>query len=263
MVRTLLIRGMLVGVLAGLLVFAFARFFGEPSVDRAITFETAMDAAKRAADTQKGMHDMPGMEAEPALVSRGVQASFGLLTGVVVYGAALGGLFALTFAVAYGRMGRLGARPVAALLAAGAFVALYLVPSLKYPANPPSVGEPATIGLRTGLFFLMLLISVVAMVVAVIARQRLPSRADAWSATLIAGAGYLLVVITAGLLLPAVNEVPEGFPATVLWQFRMASFGMQAILWTTIGLLFGALTERAMAADARFRPGGGLQPIVH
>lgn len=259
MVRTLLVRGMLVGLLAGLLVFGFARFFGEPAVDRAITFETAMDEAKAKAEAAKGM---PAMDEGPELVSRRVQASIGLLTGVVVYSAALGGLFALVFAVAHGRMGRLGPRPVAALLAAGAFVALYLVPSLKYPANPPSVGEPATIGMRTGLFFLMMLISVVAMTAAVMVRQRLAAQSDGWSATLIAGALYLVVVIVAALLLPAINEVPEGFPATVLWQFRVASLGMQAILWTTIGLLFGALTERAMAANFRFQPGGRPQPVV-
>lgn len=258
MVRTLLIRGMLVGLFAGLLVFGFARFLGEPAVDRAITFESAMDEAKAKSEAARGM---PGME-EPELVSRRVQASIGLLTGVAVYGAALGGLFALVFAVAHGRMGRLGPRAVAALLAAGAFVALYLVPSLKYPASPPSVGEPATIGMRTGLFFLMLLISVVAMTVAVMVRQRLAARSDGWSATLIAGALYLAVVIVAALLLPAVNEVPEGFPATVLWQFRVTSLGMQAILWTTIGLLFGVLTERAMAANFRFQPGGRPQPVV-
>jgi hypothetical protein len=41
MVRTLLVRGMLVGLVAGLLVFGFGKLFGEPQVDRAITFETA------------------------------------------------------------------------------------------------------------------------------------------------------------------------------------------------------------------------------
>ena len=81
MVRTLLVRGMLCGVLAGLLVFGFARIFGEPQVDRAIAFETAMDEAKVKADAAKGIHDMQ----EPELVSRRMQASFGLLTGVMVY----------------------------------------------------------------------------------------------------------------------------------------------------------------------------------
>jgi hypothetical protein len=35
MVRTFLVRGMLVGIVAGLLSFAFLKIYGEPQVDRA------------------------------------------------------------------------------------------------------------------------------------------------------------------------------------------------------------------------------------
>lgn len=93
MVRTLLIRGMLVGFLAGILVFSFAKVFGEPQVDHAIAFESAMDEAKAKADLERGIHDVE----EPELVSRKLQASYGLLTGVMVYSTAFGGLFALVF----------------------------------------------------------------------------------------------------------------------------------------------------------------------
>src|SRR5271168_3508547 len=103
MTRTLLLRGMLVGVVAGLLVFAFARWIGEPQVERAIAFETSMDQAK-------------GEASEPEMVSRKVQQGFGLLTGAVVYGAAIGGIFGLVFAIAYGRVGVAGPRGLSALL---------------------------------------------------------------------------------------------------------------------------------------------------
>jgi hypothetical protein len=249
MVGSLLMRGMLAGLIAGLLVFAFGRLAGEPQVDRAIAFEAALDEAKAHAG-----HGMAGMEAEPELVSRPVQASIGLLTGVVVYSAAFGGLFALVFAVAFGRIGHLSPRAVAALLALAAFLALYAIPSLKYPANPPAVGEADTIGLRTGLYFLMMLISITTAGLAVIAWQRYAARFGAWSTALIAAAGYLAVVGVAALLLPSVNEVPDGFPATVLWQFRIVSLGMQAILWATIGLVFGALVERDLAQRYRLSP---------
>ena len=43
-----------------------------------------------------------------------------------------------------------------------------LVPQLKYPANPPSVGEPETIDVRTALYFEMMLIAVAALVLAVL-----------------------------------------------------------------------------------------------
>jgi hypothetical protein len=51
---------MVVGIVAGLLAFGFAKVFGEPQVDRAIAFEDQMDRAKG---------DAPG----PELVSRQVQ----------------------------------------------------------------------------------------------------------------------------------------------------------------------------------------------
>ncbi len=85
MVGKLLVRGMLAGIAAGLLTFSFAKLVGEPQVDQAISFEEKADAAK-------------GEAPEPELVSRHTQAGLGLLTGVVTFGAAVGGLFALTFA---------------------------------------------------------------------------------------------------------------------------------------------------------------------
>jgi hypothetical protein len=39
MVRSLLVRGMLVGIVAGLLSFVFLKIYGEPQVDIAVAFE--------------------------------------------------------------------------------------------------------------------------------------------------------------------------------------------------------------------------------
>jgi len=234
MVGHLLLRGMLVGVVAGLLAFGFARIFGEPQIDRAIAFEEQMSKAK-------------GEAAEPELVSRETQAGLGLFTGVVVYGAALGGLFSLVFAFVYGRVGGLGPRATAALLALGGFFAIVLIPEIKYPANPPSVGEPESIGYRTELFLLMLAISVAALVLAVMLARQLWARCGAWNAALIAGAAFVALIAIVQYMLPAINEVPGQFSADLLWRFRVASLGIQAVLWTTIGLLFGALTESSFA----------------
>lgn len=45
---SLLYRGMLVGLVAGLIAFGFARLYGEPYVDRAIAFEESHEAAEEA-----------------------------------------------------------------------------------------------------------------------------------------------------------------------------------------------------------------------
>jgi hypothetical protein len=247
MVRTFLVRGMLVGIVAGLLSFGFLKVYGEPQVDRAIAFETQMDEAKAAAEKAKGMH-MSDAD-EPELVSRPMQAGLGLFVAVIVYCAAFGGLFGLAFAFAQGRVpGALSPQALSALLAVTGFIAIYLVPNLKYPANPPSVGDPETIGLRTALYFGMIAISLAAMVVLASLKHLCAARFGEWNANIIVAVGYIIVVAVAGLLLPAINEVPDEFPAVVLWKFRIASLGAQFIMWATFGLLFGALTQRAVAA---------------
>jgi predicted cobalt transporter CbtA len=250
MVRTLLIRGMIVGFLAGILVFGFAKYFGEPQVDVAIAFESAADEAKMKAEMAKGMH----VEEEPELVSRSNQASWGLLTGVMTYATAFGGLFALVFAACYGRMCQLGPRATSALLALAGFACLYIVPNLKYPANPPAIGNPDTIGIRTALYFSMMLLSVIAMVAAATLRNRLVPKYGQWSAALISAAVYVVAVIAVAAFLPPINEVPDGFPATTLWRFRIDSLGMQAIMWATFGLGFGWLTERDTVARLYHAP---------
>jgi predicted cobalt transporter CbtA len=233
---------MLVGIVAGLLSFVFLKIYGEPQVDIAVAFEAQMDAAKTVAAGASSVDE--GNE----FVSRHVQAGLGLFTAVMVYSVAFGGLFGLAFAFAYRRVpGAVTPQGVSLLLAAAGFVAVYLVPNLKYPANPPSVGNPETIGMRTALYFLMIVISIAAMIGALSLKRLLARRLGDWNSTLAVVAYYVVIVVIAGLLLPAINEVPELFPAVILWKFRIASIGAQFIMWATLGLLFGALTQRAAA----------------
>jgi len=234
MARSFLIRGMLSGIVAGLLVFIVAKIYGEPNVDGAIGFE-------------EHLAQLAGEAPEPELVSRAVQASWGLFTGVMLYSIAVGGLFSLLYAIAWGRMGRLSPRASAAVLAGASFVAVYVVPFLKYPANPPSVGNPDTIGYRTGLYFGMILVSIVAMVAAVNLGRALTKRLGNWNASLAGGAVFIVLVAIAAALLPTINEVPAEFPAALLWQFRTVAFTLQLVLWTSLGLLFGELTQRSLA----------------
>jgi predicted cobalt transporter CbtA len=262
MTGTFLTRGMLVGIVAGLLAFGFGKLFGEPQIDRAIAFELQLDKTKAEAqepapaESMKNTHMAHGIvkskaeAAEPELVSRAVQSTVGFLTGVVVYGTAFGGLFSLVFAFAYGRVGSLGPRAMAALLAAASLLAIVIVPALKYPPNPPAIGDPETIGYRTVLFFGMLMISIAALSIAVMLGRRLVARYGAWNASLMAAGVFVLIVAISQLVMPDINEVPEDFPATVLWHFRVASLGTQIVIWTTIGLLFGALTERSLVSPA-------------
>ncbi len=254
MVRSLLIRGMLAGLLAGILGFLFARQLGEPPVNTAIAFGSYVEYTVH--------NEAPEIE----LVSRSLQSSAGLGTGTLIYGVALGGMFALVFTATYGRLGPLAARGTAALLGLLGFTAVYLIPFLKYPANPPSIGDPETIQYRTAVYLVLILVSIVAMVAAVLLQRRLIERFGGWNATLLAGAAYLVVIALCYAVFPGINEVPQQtlptvvdavtdaevtFPPTVLWAFRVSSLGLQVVMWSTIALVFGALAQRQMEPDVR------------
>lgn len=241
MTGQLLLRGMIVGLIAGLLAFGFARVFGEPQVDAGIAFEE--QEAKNA-----------GTLPEPEMFSRATQAGPGLLTASIAYSVAIGGLFALTFAFAYGRIGRLSPRTTAAVLAIGGFVSIIGVPFLKYPANPPGVGISETISMRTEFFFVMIVASVAGMALAFMLARNLSTKFGTWGGIVAAGVAYILFIGIIQALLPSVNEVPENFSAAVLWNFRAATLGMHVIVWAVLGVLFGWVAERALIKQGSYRP---------
>ncbi|HEV7713577.1 MAG TPA: CbtA family protein [Asanoa sp.] len=234
--RSLLIRGMLVGLAAGVLAFVFAYLVGEGPIDSAIAFESA-----HSVDT-----------GEPELVSRTVQSTFGLLTATLIYGVAFGGIFSMVFAAAYGRLGQLGPRATAALVALAGFVTIALVPFLKYPANPPATGSADTIGRRTSLYFLMLVIALATLALAIYIGRSQLARFGVWNATLMAAGAFVVVIAVAHVLLPPIEEIPEGFSPIVLWNFRLASLGTQVVVWATLGLGLGAVVERSLRRSAVF-----------
>jgi hypothetical protein len=162
----------------------FILFAGEPPLERAIKFESAV--LSRAAP-------------EPPIVSRSTQRSAGLFTAHLVYGGAIGGVFSLIFVLALGRAGDFGPRSLAGLLAIGGFVALVLVPELKYPANSPAIGAPETIGARTELYFVMLGISLLATAAAAMLAQVLIARLGSWNGAIIS---TMACVVTTAVAAP-------------------------------------------------------------
>ncbi|MGI8731432.1 MAG: CbtA family protein [Solirubrobacteraceae bacterium] len=237
MIGSLLIRGMLVGLAAGLFAFPVAYALGEPPVQAAIDFE------ERSAPAAP-----PGAAPEPEVVARDTQRTLGLVSGLAAIGVALGGLFALVFAWAYGRIGAIGARATAAALALGAYLTIIVVPFTKYPAGPPATGTPESLGTRTGLFVAMISIAVVAAVAALRIRRELLQRLGPWNAAIAAGGGFFALIVSAQLILPGVDGPPAGFSAEVIWDFRVASLAISATLWAVIGLGFGAVAERLLRA---------------
>nr|WP_269204443.1 CbtA family protein [Motilibacter deserti] len=249
----MLVRGMLAGLVAGLAALIVASVFGEPQVRDAIALEEASGGHSHGAEPAGAAH----AEEEDELVSRGVQSTIGLATGVGVYGVAVGGIFALAFAFVYGRVGQAHARATSGVLGLAAFAAVILVPFLKYPGNPPGVGDGETIGRRTSLWLAMLLLSLAAAGVALIVGRALAPH-GAWTAVPAAGLAFVVAAGVAMWAMPGVDEIPAGYSADLLWKFRLASLGVQAALWSTLALVFGALAERLLEPRRAQTPSNAL-----
>lgn len=270
MEKKLIFRGLLAGAIAGVLAFAFARIFAEPVISQAINYESGRDAVIATLDKAAGL---PAPPPGPDIFSRTIQANIGIGTGTIAFGAAMGALFAVAYALCLGRVGNVRPRTLALLLAGAGFLGIYLVPFIKYPANPPSIGHPETIRQRGGYYLLMVLASVVLLLAAAWLGQRMKARFGAWNAALLAGAAFVVAIGVVMALLPqlghlAFNEqtygnhatetplpltsaqgriVYPGFPADVLFNFRLYSVAAQLVLWSAIGLIFAPMAGRLLA----------------
>lgn len=258
MLRSLLICGLLAGILAGIASFGTASLIGEPALNQAIAYEEANAAPEPAVQPDGHAHSHD----EGTEVSRGTQSTIGLLTATSIYGLAFGGLFALFFAYAYGRLFQASPRVTATWLGLFGFLVVFLVPFVKYPATPPAIGDPETIGERTLLYFGMIVISLLSAFIAFRTRAALlKSRPEV--ASLAGVATFLVIVIVAGLALPGVSEIPADFPATALYEFRLGTVGTQLALWGVLTVAFSYGAQRVMTRDQpAVAPSGASAPAA-
>jgi putative cobalt transporter subunit CbtA len=284
MEKKLILRGILAGAIGGLVAFVFARIFAEPQIARAIDYEAGRDAAQAAVDKAAGL---PVDAGEAEVFSRAVQANLGIGIGVVLFGVAMGALFAVVYAVCLGRAGNVRARTLALLVAGGGFLCLYLLPFIKYPANPPAIGHAETIGARSALYLVVVACSVVFLAAAVWWGSRLRARLGTWNATLLAGGAFVVAIGIVMAVLPSLGhlafnrqhfgnratETPlplrdstgaivyPGFPADVLYSFRFYSVASQLLMWAVIGLVFAPLADRMLRTSQGERSESEPHPV--
>jgi predicted cobalt transporter CbtA len=224
-------RGMAAGLLAGLLAGLFAFLVGEPVLDRAIALEEAS-----AGDHHEEVFSRPTQKV-------------GLFFATGLFGVTVGGAFGIGYAFFRERLAAGSDFKRSISLAAAIFVGAFLIPFLKYPANPPSVGDPSTIRERTAAYFTLVALSLLAILLAWLAARTLRSRGvGASRRRLTVGVGLVVVFSVLFLFLPAAPSA-GGFPSGTLWAFRLSSFCTQLAFWAGLGLLFGVLCERARRKD--------------
>jgi hypothetical protein len=271
-----ILRGALSGFIAGLLGFAFARIFAEPYIDKAIAYEDGRDAAITAVDKAAGVTvNLDG----PTYFSRTIQQNIGIATGIVVFSTAMGALVAVVYLVLHGRF-NVRPRTLGLLVAGFGFLGVYLMPFVKYPANPPSIGHDFTIATRGHLYLAMVGGSILFLIIGVVLARQLQVRFGNFNSILLAGTAVLVLFCVLMAVLPslghlAANKAQEGsvgygksatetplpitdahgrivypgFPADVLWKFRFYSVVAQLLIWSAIGLIFSNLVERVVGSN--------------
>lgn len=214
-----ILRGALSGVVAGVLGFVFAKVFAEPVIDKAIAYESGRDDILAALNKAAGRLVAPD---GPEIFSRTIQSTIGIATGIIAFSAAMGALVAVAYLVLHGRF-KVRPRNLAWLIAGFGFLGVYLLPFVKYPANPPAVGHMFTIGTRGQLYLALVACSLVLLGLAVYLARKLAPRFGGLGAVLISAAAFLVVFGVLIALMPSLGNLPANVAATGQFGYARAA----------------------------------------
>lgn len=231
-------RGAVAGALAGLLSAVVSFSLGEPSVRRAIELEEAAAHAAGEADHAE-------------VFSRAAQQGALFLVSMLT-GLAIGILFASVYAVRHRRDPDADSWSRSLQLALAGLVGIALIPFLRYPANPPAVGDPATVDARTTAYLAAMLVGIAAVTASGQLYRRMTERGVRLPLRQLATLAVVLGSLSATWLLPGNPDAIDA-PADLIWDFRVASIASLIMLWLGLGAVFGMLGERAELAAS----GGG------
>ncbi|MBM2825984.1 MAG: hypothetical protein HW403_48 [Dehalococcoidia bacterium] len=243
----ILTRSLLAGLVAGAILAIFHLAFTEPVIDMAIGYESALGGMS-APDAPAPTH---------ADVSRSVQR-VGLVVGFVAYGVFLGALFGAAYYVSRRLRVIDGAKGNGAVMGAMAYWAVALIPFLRYPANPPAVGDPESIGQRQALFLSVMGLALVGVALTLAMKALLSSRGALagrqplqWAVCL---AGYGLYSLGLYLAMPP-NPDSIPIPMDVVTSFRALSMIGLTIFWATMTAVFLWMQRRERQGIASLAQG--------
>jgi hypothetical protein len=237
------------GLISGLLVGGFHNLFTVPVIERAIALEE--ERAAVVAGNASG-----NQEEEAPLVSLGVQR-WGMAVGTGIYGVILGLVFAGGYALLRRFMPQWRTLALALTTGALGFWALSLFPFIRFPLNPPGVGEETTLTYRQGYQALFMVLSAAGAAGLLVALERIKSRASqATQRMLLYGFVLVTYAVFAVIIVFSIpsNPDPVQVPVDLLELYRTLTMVGQFLQWAL--LAFGvavALTwyERSAALAAK------------
>jgi Probable cobalt transporter subunit (CbtA) len=217
------------GAIAGTILGLINQLLVEPYIDQAIEIEVRNTVAS-GEPVDRG-----------ELIQYRIWQKQGEIVAGTILGASVAALFGIVYAYSRSSLPGSNNKKKALILAGFMFFVIFLIPALKYPSNPPAVGDPETIGYRESLYIGMLVISgFTALCVSILYR----SLGHEWSASrkIIVPAIYAVIVALAFVVLPA-NPDEITISSDLLMDFRMGTALTMGIFWGILGILFGSFWD--------------------
>ncbi len=228
------------GLVAGLLVSIFHLLFTERLIDLAISYEELLASQQ-------------GHEAMEEVVSRDIQKGVGLITGFMAYGLFLSFIYAVAFTLSQRLLPTSSAKSKGLILAVIAYWHLALFPFLKYPANPPAVGDPDNIAQRQALFLAAMALAFLGTLLAygfnrLLHRNISTDKSSIFDLSVRTRTALTLgfyAIYTLGIYLALPSKEPTiSIPFEVVFNFRLLSLLGLTIFWAVIGGIFSLIAAR-------------------
>jgi len=225
---TFIFISLLSGIIAGVILAGVNYFVAEPFIDQAIGIEVDNSIASGE------VVDFDELSSYRVWQKEGTFAA-GAFLGLT-YGAILG----IVYVISRKYLPSSDDRKKALILAAIMCLSLYVVPFIKYPANPPAVGDPETIGLRDSLYTSYQLASgLIALGVSILM----------YKLRRIGYSKYVIIVIYLGLVASIYAIFPANpdeitAPMDLVNAFRAVTFGTMVMFYLVLGIIFGIMWNK-------------------
>jgi predicted cobalt transporter CbtA len=225
------------GAIAGTILGSINQLLVEPYIDQAIKIEVQNTVAS----------------GEPVDLDELAQYRIWQKGGEIVAGTILGtsisALFGIVYVYSRNSLPGSNNKKKGLILAGIMFFVIFLIPALKYPANPPAVGDPETIEYRESLYIGMLVISgFTALGVAILYRSLGQTRRE--SRKFIVPAIYAVIIAIAFAVLPA-NPDMITISSDLLMNFRIVTTITMGIYWGALGILLGSFWDVVKPHETR------------
>ncbi|WP_394932681.1 CbtA family protein [uncultured Ilumatobacter sp.] len=192
---------------------------------------------KKALELEESLPDGHGGAAHEDLFSRGAQEVGGAI-GLLLFGVALGVIFTIVWGALSPHFAARTSIGSTLQLGAVGFFVVVLVPFLKYPGNPPAVGDPDTVNERTVQYLSVVVFSILLAVL--VWKLYVHLEGSVVKRIWIASAVYIAGLAIVALVLPRSPDAVD-VAADLVWQFRLATLAGLALGWTVLSLMTGWL----------------------